>query len=110
MEENRMSDEINLIKEIKGAEKRAEEMLESARRDGESLIENLKSEYMERISAMERESGAGMAAASDRAHVDAADETIRMKEGTKSEIERIKSNAEKRINTAAELLINKILE
>jgi len=109
-EEKNMSDEINLISEIREAERKAEDMISAARTEGESAIEKIREQYRETTILAEKEFHSGRIKAIERAESDAEAESLLLSEENEREIARIKLNAEKKMHDTAEFLIRKILE
>jgi len=105
-----MSDEINLISEIREAERKAEEMISDAQAEGEAAIEKIREEYRQKTFLAEKEFSSARAGTVERAEKDAEAESLRMSEETEREIARIKLNAEQRIEKASDFLLRKMLE
>jgi len=105
-----MSDEINLISEIREAERKAEDMISDAKAEGEAAIERIREEYRQKSLSAEREFFAARAGTIERAEKDAEAESLRMSEETEREIARIKLNAELRIEKASDFILRKMLE
>lgn len=105
-----MDDEINLISEIREAERRAEEIIAAARIEGEAAIEKIRNEYREKTLLAEKEFLLQQNLAVERAASDAEREGRRIYEETDIEIEGIKRRAEKNFSKAADFLVRKILE
>lgn len=109
-EETDMADEINLISEIREAERRAEEMIASARGKGEAMIEKIRDEYREKTILAESDFRSGREGGVERAKADAEKEALRISDETEREIARIKIHAGEKKQDAALFLIRKILE
>ena len=105
-----MSDEINLISEIREAEKKAEDVISAARAEGEEAIDKLREEYRQKTLLAEKEFLAVRAGTIEKAEKDAEAESLRMSEETEQAIARIKRNAEQRIEQASDFLLRKMLE
>lgn len=105
-----MSDEINLISEIRDAERKAEDMISAAQAEGDAAIERIRDEYRQKTLSAEKEFFAARAGTIERAEKDAETESLRMSDETEQEIARIKLNAEQRIEKASDFLLRKMLE
>ncbi len=110
IEEYGMGDEVNLISEIRDAERKAEEMIASAQAEGGALIEKIREEYRQKTLFVENEFHSNRIKTIEQAQRDAEAEALHIFEETEREIARIKLNAEKRIVDAADFLIRKMLE
>lgn len=109
-EEKNMSDEINLISEIREAERKAEDMISAARAEGESAIEKIREQYREKTLYAEKEFNSGRNKTIERAKSDAEAEALRLSEETEREIVRMQLHGEKKMHDSAEFLIRNILE
>jgi vacuolar-type H+-ATPase subunit H len=105
-----MSDEINLISEIREAERKAEDLVSAARIEGEAAIERIREEYRQKTLIAEKDFSAARTGIIERAEKDAGAESLRMSEETEREIARIKLNAEQRIEKASDFIMRKMLE
>ncbi len=110
IEEKIMGDEINLISEIREAERKAEEMIAAARAEGEAVIEKIREEYREKTLLAEKEFQSSRIMTIERAQRDAGRESLRISEENERDISRLKLDAEKSIHGASDFLIRKILE
>lgn len=105
-----MADEINLISEIRDAERMAEEMMASARDKGEAMIEKVREEYKEKTILAEREFLEERGKSLEKAALDAEKEGLSLSEDTEREIARIRSNALRKKGDAIRFLMRKVLE
>jgi len=105
-----MAAEINLISEIREAEKRAGEINASARAEAEEMIEKLHEEYRKKTLRADEDFHKLKFQILERARCDADAESLRMDKQTEGEIDSIRKYAEKNFRAAEDFLIKKILE
>lgn len=105
-----MGDEINLISEIREAERKAEEMIAAARAEGESAIEKIREEYRAKTLLADKDFHSSRSRTIERAEKDAEAESLRMSEETERGISGVKHIAEQRIQRASDFVVRKMLE